>query len=149
MPGSKPKCESCNVIPHHPHTLYRCKIGGEMRCKQCQRDNNHHHNQTSSSTSSKQQQQSPIFEKSSEHHRISIPQRYTIIILHLLNKSEEEISQIVNCHVKSVRRWIHHFKVTGEFTDEAVEDLPREGNNNNNNNNNNNTCMYIYVYVYM
>jgi hypothetical protein len=145
MPGSNPECALCNVIPHHPHKLHRCKVGGEMRCKQCQRDNNHNHNQFASSTSSQPLQQQPIFDKSSEHHRISIPQRYTIIILYLLNKSEEEISQIVNCHVKSVRRWIHHFKVTGEFTDEAVHDLPREGNNIHTTTNHINTCVCEYV----
>ena len=111
-----------------------------MRCKQCQLNNNHNHDQISSSPSQQQEQQ-PIFDKSSEHHRISIPQRYTIIILHLLNKNDEEISQIVNCHIKSVRRWIHHFKVTGEFIDEAVQDLPREGNNIHTTTNHNNICV--------
>lgn len=96
-----------------------------MRCKQCIRDNTHNHNQISSS---KQHEQQPIFEKSSEHHRITIAQRYSIITLHLLNYTNENIASLINCHIKSVRRWIHHFEATGEFTEEAVQDLQREGN---------------------
>jgi hypothetical protein len=84
--------------------------------------------ESSSSQQHPQQQHQPIFEKSSEHHRISIPQRYSIITLHLLNYTNENIAFIINCHEKSVRRWIHHFEATGEFTEEAVQDLQREGN---------------------
>ncbi len=86
--------------------------------------------ESSSSPSSKSQRhtQQPLFEQSTEHYRISIPQRYTIIVLHLLNKTDDEISHIVNCHIKTVRRWIHHFNATGEFNAEAVEDAAREGN---------------------
>ena len=124
-PMPRERCESCK---NWCNRRFKCEVGGEMRCKQCQRDNIHNHNQSSPSTSLKQQEQQPIFEKSSEHHRISIPQRYSIITLHLLNYTNENIASIINCHVKSVRRWIHHFETTGDFTEEAVQDLQREGN---------------------
>ena len=118
-------CLSCNCSKR----LTEMKIKTDNHQGICKTHYNKGARMSDYESSSSQQHQQPIFDKSSEHHRISIPQRYTIIILHLLNKSEEEISQIVNCHVKSVRRWIHHFKVIGEFTEEAVQDLPREGNN--------------------
>lgn len=84
--------------------------------------------ESSSSSQKQQQQHEPIFEKSSEHHRITIAQRYSVITLHLLNYTNENIASLINCHIKSVRRWIHHFEATGEFSEEAVQDLQREGN---------------------
>jgi hypothetical protein len=74
-----------------------------------------------------QQQHAPIFEKSSEHHRISVAQRYAIITLHLLDYTHENIASLINVHIKSVRRWIHHFEISEEFNEEAVSDFHREG----------------------
>ena len=94
-----------------------------MRCKECQRDGKHSHLQQQ-----QQQQLKPIFKKSSQFQPISLSQRYAIIILHLLQKyNNQQISQIVNCHEKTVKRWIHHFEAAEKFDDEAVSDFPREG----------------------
>ena len=44
MPGAHPKCEVCNHDVRSPHKRHKCELNGEMRCKQCQRDNKHNHN---------------------------------------------------------------------------------------------------------
>jgi hypothetical protein len=81
---------------------------------------NHHQQQ--------QQQLQPIFASSSQHHSISLAQRYSIITLHLLQKyNNDDIARLVNCHEKTVKRWIHHFEAAEKFDDEAVSDLPRDG----------------------
>ena len=101
-------------------------------CKKCYREGSRMYDFTNHH---QQQHHQPIFEKSSQFQPISVPQRYAIIIFHLLQKyNNDEISQIVNCNVKTVRRWIHHFEAekcddetVSVCIDEAVSDFPREG----------------------
>ena len=87
----------------------------EMRCKQCQLADRHNHTQLSLSSSSSSSSSTPIFDASSEHHRLTLAQRYAIIVLHLIGKSDDEVSSIVNCHIKSVRRWLQHYAGAEEF----------------------------------
>lgn len=105
-----PRCDVCHKQVKPPHRLHQCSVGSEMRCDY-DRLHNLHSPTCSSFTSSTSSTSctSAIFDKSSEHHRISLPQRYSIITLHLLNYDDESIASIVNCNIKSVRRWISHF----------------------------------------
>ena len=79
-------------------------------------------NYTSHQQQQQQQRQQAIFPKSSQFQPISLSQRYAIIILHLLQKYDnQQISQIVNCHEKTVKRWIHHFEAADKFDDVFCE----------------------------
>jgi transposase len=103
-----------------------CSCEAENRCKSCIKKGIFSSNHTQPLL--QQQKETPIFEKSSENHPLSLSQRYAIIILHLLQKyNNDQISQLVNCHINSVKRWIHRFEAAEKFDEEAVSDLPREG----------------------
>src|SRR5687768_10343992 len=95
------RCETCSHWFASKY-LHACTAGGELRCKVCQRGEVHMHAVSS-------QQLTPLFDASSEHHRISFAQRCAIIIMHLLSFTEHETAERVLCHVKSVRRWIRHY----------------------------------------
>lgn len=117
------QCADCHhwfsSIRKKPHTH------PQWWCNGCRLDRT---TDDSCSSQSEHRQPSPIFEESSQHHRISLPQRYSIITLHLLNYDDENIASIVNCDIKTVRRWIQHFNRVGEFSEEAVTEFAREGN---------------------
>ena len=72
-------CLSCNCSKR----LTEMKIKTDNHQGICKTHYNKGARMSDYESSSSQQHQQPIFDKSSEHHRISIPQRYTIIILHL------------------------------------------------------------------
>lgn len=123
-----PRCDVCHKQVKPPHRLHQCSVGSEMRCDYDRLHNVHSPTCTSfTSSTSSTSCTSAIFDKSSEHHRISLPQRYSIITLHLLNYDDESIASIVNCNIKSVRRWISHFTCVGEFTEDTVAEFAREG----------------------
>lgn len=119
--------QQCAVCGKKPDVVHKCSVGGEWRCKNHQRQHIHpptcpSHlattssslvaSSSSSSSSSFSTQPTPIFTHTDMHHPLTTAQRYGILILHLIKKSDDEIATIINCHIKSVRRWIHHLSTT-------------------------------------
>ena len=121
---SRQQCESCKSWCNRRH---KCESGGEMRCKQCQRDNLHNHNQLSSPTPSKPQQPLEIFSHSDEDtNRMTAEQRRGIVILYQDNNSIDEICMKVGCSKPTAYHWINHYRITGNFNDDLREGRKRK-----------------------
>ena len=69
-----------------------------------------------------QQDEAPVVVSASHGRHLSVEQRWSIVCLHKLKRTDADVATQVSCDVRSVRHWIEHYKEHG-----SVEDAPRSG----------------------
>jgi hypothetical protein len=88
--------------------LYKCELNGEMRCKQCQRDNKHNHNIPRQNTQEENTQ--PIFHPTlTIHSHLSIEKRAAIVAFHRIGMDKYKIMKYIACSMPTVNHWIKHY----------------------------------------
>ena len=108
MPGAHPKCEVCNHDVRSPHKRHKCELNGEMRCKQCQRDNKHNHNIHTQQTQTEHIK--PVFHPTlTIHSHLSFEKRAAIVAFHRIGMDKYKIMKYLACSMPTVNHWIKHY----------------------------------------
>ncbi len=102
------KCDVCKKWVKRVTRLHKCESNGEMRCKDCQRDNKHNH--TIQHQNSPQNNIKPIFHPTlTIHSHLSVEKRAAIVAFHRIGMPKPNIMRYLACSMPTVNHWIKHY----------------------------------------